>query len=95
MTLTRITLTLVLVLAGASLAFAGGGKHHPKRSSHEVWTVDQSNSAGKSTGGTLYVYDPQRLGGKGRSRGFRAPHVPGRPPADSEDRHGDDVRFAG
>jgi hypothetical protein len=63
MTLTRITLTLILVLAGAaSLAFAGGGKHHPKkRSSHEVWTVDQSNSAGKSTGGTLYVYDPQRL----------------------------------
>jgi hypothetical protein len=61
MTLTRITLTIVLVLAGASLAFAGGERHHPKRSSHEVWTVDQSNSAGKSTGGTLYVYDPQRL----------------------------------
>lgn len=61
MTLTRITLTLILVLAGASLAFAGGGKHHPQRSSHEVWTVDQSNSAGKSTGGTLYVYDPRRL----------------------------------
>jgi hypothetical protein len=61
MTLTRITLTLIVVLAGASLAFANGGQHHPKRSSHEVWTVDQSNSAGKSTGGTLYVYDPQRL----------------------------------
>ncbi len=57
MTLTRITLTLLLVLAGASLAFAGGGK----RSSYEVWTVDQSNSAGKTTGGTLYVYDPQQL----------------------------------
>ena len=63
MTLTRITLTIALVLAGASLAFAGGGdRHHPpKKSSHEVWTVDQSNSAGKTTGGTLYVYDPQRL----------------------------------
>jgi RNA polymerase sporulation-specific sigma factor len=24
--------------------------------SHEVWTVDQSNSPGKATGGTLYVY---------------------------------------
>jgi DNA-binding beta-propeller fold protein YncE len=59
MTLTRITLTLIVVLACASLAFADGG--HPKRSSHEVWTVDQSNSAGKATGGTLYVYDPQRL----------------------------------
>jgi DNA-binding beta-propeller fold protein YncE len=57
MTLTRITLTILLVLAGASLAFAGGGK----RASHEVWTVDQSNSAGKTTGGTLYVFDPQRL----------------------------------
>ena len=57
MTLTRITLTLLLVLAGGSLAFAGGGK----RASYEVWTVDQSNSAGKTTGGTLYVYDPQRL----------------------------------
>lgn len=61
MTLTRITLTLILVLAGASLAFAGSGRHHPTPSSHEVWTVDQSNSAGKTTGGTLYVYDPQRL----------------------------------
>jgi hypothetical protein len=57
MTLTRITLTIVLVPAGTSLAFAGGGK----RSSHEVWTVDQSNSAGKTTGGTLYIFDPQRL----------------------------------
>jgi DNA-binding beta-propeller fold protein YncE len=64
MNLTRITLTIALVLAGASLAFAGGGggtHHPPKKSSHEVWTVDQSNSAGKTTGGTLYVYDPQRL----------------------------------
>jgi DNA-binding beta-propeller fold protein YncE len=61
MTLTRITLTLILVLAGASLAFAGGGQHHPKKSSHEVWTVDQSNTPGKASGGTLYVYDPRRL----------------------------------
>jgi DNA-binding beta-propeller fold protein YncE len=59
MTLTRITLTLILVLAGASLAFAGGGERH--RPSHEVWTVDQSNSPRKTTGGTLYVYDPQQL----------------------------------
>jgi DNA-binding beta-propeller fold protein YncE len=62
MTLTRITLAIVLVLAGASLAFAGGDRHHPRPPSHEVWTVDQSNSAGKTTGGTLYVFDPQRLG---------------------------------
>ncbi len=61
MTLTRITLTIVLVLAGASLAFAGGDRHQPRPPSHEVWTVDQSNSAGKTTGGTLYVFDPRRL----------------------------------
>jgi DNA-binding beta-propeller fold protein YncE len=61
MTLTRNTLTLILVRAGASLAFAGGGRHHPSPSSHEVWTVHQFNSAGKATGGTLYVYDPRRL----------------------------------
>jgi len=42
MTLTRITLTLLMVLAGASLAFAGGGRHHPRPPTHEVWTVDQS-----------------------------------------------------
>jgi DNA-binding beta-propeller fold protein YncE len=63
MTLTRIILTIVVVLAGASLALADGGRRHPspKPSSHEVWTVDQSNSAGKTTGGTLYVFDPRRL----------------------------------
>ena len=61
MTITRITLTVLLVLAGASLAFAGGERHHPRPSSHEVWTVDQSNSAGKASGGTLYVYNPRRL----------------------------------
>ncbi len=45
----------------ASIAAGNGGRDHSKRSSHEVWTVDQSNSAGKATGGTLYVFDPQRL----------------------------------
>jgi hypothetical protein len=63
--MTRIILVSAAVLAicaGTSIAVGDGGdRHHPKRSSHEVWTVDQSNSAGKSTGGTLYVYDSRRL----------------------------------
>jgi hypothetical protein len=62
--MTRI-LFLALAILGlatmASIAAGDGGRDHPKRSSHEVWTVDQSNSAGKTTGGTLYVYDPRRL----------------------------------
>ena len=52
----------------ASIAAGNGGRDHAKRSSHEVWTVDQSNSAGKATGGTLYVFDPQRLGRAGEDR---------------------------
>jgi hypothetical protein len=54
---------LLVLATGTTIAVGDGDRHHPiKRSSHEVWTVDQSNSAGKSTGGTLYVFDPQRLG---------------------------------
>jgi hypothetical protein len=65
MKLTVILLT-VLVLAGvgvASIASGHGGKggEGGKRAGYEVWTVDQSNSVGKTTGGTLYVYNPRRL----------------------------------
>lgn len=52
-----IPLVAVAVVAYATLASGhgrpGGG--------YEVWTVDQSNSAGKTTGGTLYVYNGRRL----------------------------------
>jgi hypothetical protein len=61
--MTRIIILFVAVLAlgaGASIAVGDGGRHHEPR--YEVWTVDQSNSAGKTSGGTLYVFDPQRLG---------------------------------
>jgi DNA-binding beta-propeller fold protein YncE len=60
--MTRIILLFVAVLAlgaGASIAAGDGGRHHEPR--YEVWTVDKSNSAGKASGGTLYVYDPQRI----------------------------------
>ena len=62
MTPIRITLTLLVLLglgAGATIAVGNGG--HGGRGGYEVWTVDQSNSAGKASGGTLYVYNGKRL----------------------------------
>jgi DNA-binding beta-propeller fold protein YncE len=64
--MTRFLFMALAILGLATMASiaagnGGGGRDHPKRSSHEVWTVDQSNSAGKTTGGTLYVFDPRRL----------------------------------
>jgi DNA-binding beta-propeller fold protein YncE len=44
------------LLAGATIAAGHGGDR-----GYEVWAVDQSNSAGKASGGTLYVYDGRRL----------------------------------
>ena len=49
---------LVLALGGAAGA-GGGGK------GYEVWTVDQSNSTGTTSGGTLYVYDGSSLERRG------------------------------
>ena len=49
---------LVLALGGAAGA-GGGGK------GYEVWTVDQSNTAGTASGGTLYVYDGSSLERRG------------------------------
>ena len=37
---------------------------------YEVWAIDQSNSAGKTFGGTLYIYD-----GKSLERGRDAAHA--------------------
>jgi hypothetical protein len=55
-----LSAALLALATGTSIAVGDGGRHHDPR--YEVWTVDQSNSAGKATGGTLYVYHPQRLG---------------------------------
>ena len=41
--------------------------HSAAESSYEVWSVDQSNSPGKTFGGTLYIYD-----GKDLERGHHA-----------------------
>ena len=37
------------------------------KASYEVWSIDQSNSIGKTYGGTIYIYD-----GKDLERGYRA-----------------------
>lgn len=49
-------LALVLVLGAAAVARANRG-----HGGHEVWAVDQSNTNGTQSGGTLYVYDERRL----------------------------------
>jgi len=62
MTSFRVTLTVLVLLAlggGATIAAGDGG--HGSRGGYEVWTVDQSNSAGKASGGTLYVYNGRQL----------------------------------
>ena len=32
-----------------------------RRDAHEVWLMDQSNSPGRTYGGTLYIYNPEQL----------------------------------
>jgi DNA-binding beta-propeller fold protein YncE len=56
------TLALLgLVLAVAAAAASG----HDADRGHEVWAVDQSNTTGTTSGGTLYVYDGESLRGRG------------------------------
>jgi DNA-binding beta-propeller fold protein YncE len=53
----RLFLVAVLALAlGGSAAARGTGQY-------EVWTLDQSNTNGTTSGGTLYVYDERSLAG--------------------------------
>jgi DNA-binding beta-propeller fold protein YncE len=51
-----ILAVLTLVLAG-SAGGRGGGQY-------EVWAIDQSNTTGTTSGGTLYVYDGPSLHGR-------------------------------
>ena len=48
---------LVLILAAAVL----GGAEAAANSRYEVWAIDQSNSPGRTYGGTLYVWDGRDL----------------------------------
>jgi len=44
-----------LLLLAASVAFASGANRN------EVWSIDQSDSAGKMYGGTIYIWDAKDL----------------------------------
>ena len=63
----RDSLALAAALTGAITltAFAGG------QDTYEVWAIDQSNSAGVSFGGTLYVWDGHDL--ENEEEAFNAP----------------------
>jgi DNA-binding beta-propeller fold protein YncE len=54
-------LLLIPLVAVALVALSTIASGHGRPDGYEVWTVDQSNSAGKTTGGTLYVYNGRRL----------------------------------
>ena len=51
--------TLQRLVLGCGLLAAGLGNAFAKP--YEVWAIDQSNSAGKTHGGTLYIYDGRDL----------------------------------
>ena len=54
----RLLAVLALALALGAAAVARASRGH---GGHEVWAVDQSNTNGTQSGGTLYVYDGRRL----------------------------------
>ena len=53
----RKTLFAVVLLAGIVVE---ADKPKAKKSKYEVWSIDQSNSPGKTFGGTLYIWDGRR-----------------------------------
>jgi DNA-binding beta-propeller fold protein YncE len=48
----------VAVIVGIAIAFTGPASTHNQ---YEVWAIDQSDSPGKTYGGTLYIWDGQEL----------------------------------
>ncbi|MDP9492513.1 MAG: hypothetical protein M3P42_10010 [Actinomycetota bacterium] len=55
---------LLVVAAAAAFVLAVGGRAAADRGRFEVWAVDQSNTTGTSSGGTLYVYRGSTLAGQ-------------------------------
>ena len=53
-----------MMCVGVLMLWAGPRR---RQATYEVWAIDQSNSFGKTFGGTLYVYD-----GKDLERGHKA-----------------------
>lgn len=58
----------LILVAAAGVAVAGDGSPAAANGGgaqgHEVWAVDQSNTNGTTSGGTLYVYDGKALHGR-------------------------------
>ena len=54
-------LLLIPVVAVVLIALSTIASGHGRPGGYEVWTVDQSNSTGKTTGGTLYIYNGRAL----------------------------------
>src|SRR5262245_35184090 len=63
------TLRRLMLVGGVFLANPGSVLAEP---AYEVWAIDQSNSPGKTYGGTLYIYDGAAL----EKRHFAAKAVP-------------------
>ena len=59
----RIARIALVSLGALTMFVATAGAATP----YEVWAIDQSNSPGKTFGGTLYIYD-----GRDLERGHRA-----------------------
>ena len=62
--LVAVAATFMAIAAGAQYAAADNGAPAPETDTgFEVWVVDQSNTNGTSSGGTLYVYAGDSLSG--------------------------------
>ncbi len=67
---TAAALAALLVVALATVAFADD-RGVPHASQHEIWSVDQSNTTGTTSGGALYVYDSRGMSAGTGSRAER------------------------
>jgi DNA-binding beta-propeller fold protein YncE len=56
-------ITVIVLAAAAALAATLGGSAEARTGEFEVWAVDQSNTNGTTSGGTLYVYEGSDLKG--------------------------------
>ena len=58
---------IVKIVSGCAMTLVLSAGPAAAQAQYEVWAIDQSNSAGRTFGGTLYIYD-----GKELERGHRA-----------------------
>ena len=62
-------LTVVLAAAAVATTLASG------KGKYEVWAIDQSNSPGKTYGGTLYIWDGHDLENRHRAPSARSTKI--------------------